>query len=392
MPTTTRRLRVLHLITSAFEAPWTWKAGDPVSRLMWPLGAIFRHTDRDRFDLFIGSMVPPTAEVGRIPGLQLRCVPSARRSTHVLAAIKLAHWLKANRIDVVQTHLFDAGIVGLLAARLAGTPVAVATGHHSHEFAVTPPSFSSVVDGICTAGLATHVIVPSRFMRQTLLDLYRMPEARVVSIPHGLDPERLTAAPGAGARIRQELGLQGKIVLGAAGRLYWIKRYDILLRAFADAARHMPEAVLLIAGTGGDRESLEGLARELGVADRVRFLGLRADIIDILAAIDLFVHPALTESFGLVLIEAMAAGKPALTTSVGIAPEVLADGEAGTMVAPGDQAAFSAALGRLLANRARWPAMGKRAREIAQTFTAPTMVAAYEAHYAQWVAAAGSRP
>jgi glycosyltransferase involved in cell wall biosynthesis len=101
---------------------------------------------------------------------------------------------------------------------------------------------------------------------------------------------------------------------------------------------------------------------------------------------DLFVHPALTESFGLVLIEAMAAGKPLLSTRVGIAPEVVTE-ETGLLVPPQDAQALSEGLERLLSIRDRWEAMGRNAQRIAARFQAPSMVAGYEALAEQWHAA-----
>ena len=383
----TRPITVLHLFPGAFDPKWNWD-GDPVSRLMWPASAIVRHADRTRFDVFIGALTPPPDGVGDVPGLRLHAMAAAGRRRYPLAIVALARWLKAQRIDVVQTHLFDANVVGLLAARLARTPVTIATGHHSHEFAVRPRGLAYAIDALCTSRLAGHVIAPSRFMRDTLVSLYGMPSERIAVIPHGLDARRLTASPGARDRIRRELGMEGRVVLGAIGRLFWIKQYATLLRSFAVATRGCPEATLLLVGDGEDRGSLLALARTLGIEDRVRLLGLRGDVTEVLAAIDLFVHPALIESFGLVIIEAMAAGKPVLSTAVGVAPDVVAEDETGMLVPPRDPDALTHGLEKMLAIRERWEEMGRRAQRVAREFTAPKMVAAYEAHYLDWYAAA----
>jgi glycosyltransferase involved in cell wall biosynthesis len=385
-----RRLRLLHLLTNAFDPPWNWD-DDPVSRLIWPASAIFRHSDRSRFELVIGTLRPPPPEAFEIPGLRLHTDPITGPRGYPGAILRLARWLREQSIDIIQTHLFDAGVVGLLAARLAGTPVAIATGHHSHEFAVSPPGPSFWLDALCTSRLAHHVIVPSPLMRQIVADTYRMPLERIAVVTHGLDPRRLAPSPGAREAVRAELGLEGRVVVGAIGRLFWIKQYRNLVHAFATAARTRPELSLLILGDGEERAELLELAGRLGVGGRVQLLGVRGDVTRLLSAMDVFAHPALTESFGLVLIEAMAAGKPILSTRVGIAPEVITD-ETGILVPPQDAAAFTEGLERLLVRRDRWEAMGRSAQRIASQFQASRMVADYEALAAQWFAARGERP
>ena len=382
-----RRLRVFHLLTNAFDPEWNWDP-DPLSRVTWPISAILRHGDVTRFEVFVGTLSAPPERAGEIPGLRLYARPMRGHGDAPAAVLALARWLRAHRIDVVQTHLFVANVVGLLAARLARTPVTVATGHHSHEFAVRPRGPAYWIDAVCMARLARHVIAPSRFMRDTLVRLYGMPSARIAVVPHGLDARRLrTSSPGARQRVRRELGIEERLVVGAIGRLFWIKQYGTLLTSFAAATRDRPEAMLLLVGDGQERETLLALARRLGIDDRVRLLGLRGDVTDLLAAMDLFVHPALTESFGLVIIEAMAAGKPVLSTAVGIAPDVVVPGETGMTVPPGDPDALTRGLEQMLAMRERWHAMGERARCRAREFAAPEMVAAYEAHYLEWCAA-----
>ena len=381
-----RRLRILHLLTNAFDPPWNWD-DDPVSRLTWPATSIFRHTDRSRFELVIGTLRPPPPEAGQIPGLRLHALPINGPGGFPKAILRLSRWLREQCIDVVQTHLFEAGVVGLSAARLAGTPVAIATGHHLHEFAVNAsPGPGFWLDLLCTSRFAHHVIVPCQQMREIVARTYSMPAERIAVVPHGLDPRRLWQQPVSRDAIRSELGLEGRTVVGSIGRLFWIKQYAHLIRAFAAAARTRPELFLLMVGDGEQREELLALARQLGIADRVRMVGWRGDVIRLLAAMDLFAHPSLTESFGLVLIEAMAAGKPSLSTRVGIAPEVISD-DTGLLVPPNDLEAFQGGLERMLARRDRWEVMGRNAQRIARQFDAPRMVAAYETLAEQWYAA-----
>jgi glycosyltransferase involved in cell wall biosynthesis len=348
------------------------------------MSSLVKHTDRKRFELVIGTMRPPPSEAGSIPGLRLHALPIEGRKDYPRAIVALARWLRENCIDVVQTHLFDATVVGLSAARLARTPLTIVTGHHSHEFAVSPPSVSFFLDALCTSRLADRVIVPSAFMREAMLSVFPIPPEHIAVVPHGLDERRLISPAGARVQLRRALGIEDRVVVGAIGRLYWIKQYENLVRSFAAVAHARPELVLLIVGEGEQRAQLQALARELTVEDRIMWLGPRGDVPGLLAAMDIFVHPALTESFGLVLVEAMAAGKPLLSTAVGVAPQIVIDGETGLLVPARDPQALTRGLERLLGMRERWPAMGENAQRVAREFTAPKMVAAYEGLTSEW--------
>ena len=147
---------------------------------------------------------------------------------------------------------------------------------------------------------------------------------------HGFELDRLDPEKAHGDAVRRELGLDGQTVLTAIGRAYWIKNQEALVRAFARVAPAAPEATLVLAGPG-DTGSLRALGQSLGVGDRLRCLGPRADVVDLLAATDLFVHPARAESFAMVIVEAMAMACPVVATPVGIAPEVVVDGRTGIL-------------------------------------------------------------
>src|SRR6185295_9423126 len=112
-----------------------------------------------------------------------------------------ATFLRQQQIDVLQAHLFDATVVGMAAARLAGTPLVVGTGHHSVEFALRPRGAGYLLDAFCFGQLAHGIIAPSRFMRDTMASTYGIPSEKIAVIPHGLDDRRLRPAP-AGARER----------------------------------------------------------------------------------------------------------------------------------------------------------------------------------------------
>ena len=179
------------------------------------------------------------------------------------------------------------------------------------------------------------------------------------------------------------------------GRLAHVKGYDRLIRAFASLAPsslNFPGAsdrnanrrsapLLLLVGDGPERSSLERLARDLGVAGRVIFAGYQADPAPYLAAMNLFVLPSRSEGLSVALLEAMAAGVPVLVTEVGANREVIADGEAGTLL-PDDEERWPVALASALADNAREKVAAAQAR-VKTHYSLETTLDQYEKIYAR---------
>jgi glycosyltransferase involved in cell wall biosynthesis len=305
------------------------------------------------------------------------------RAGYPAAAARLARALRSRSTDVVQTHLLDGSLVGLTAARLARTPVAVMTAHHSHEL---PFHGRKLVwaERLCTGPLCDRVIAPSQDTLHTLTRLARVPVEKIEVVHHGFDLERLDPRNADPARVRRELGLEGKLVFGAIGRLYSLKNYFSLIEAFASALDGVREARLVIAGAG-DPSGLGARARQLNIADRIVLCGPRDDVPDLLAAVDVFVHPAVAESFGMVIVEAMAMARPVVSTPVGIAPEVISAGETGVLCSSPDPDALAAGLRAMVALRDHWPQLGARARRRIEGFTAASTAIRYRELYARWL-------
>ncbi len=320
-------------------------------------------------------------------GVSTFALGAAHRSEYPRAVMNLARMLRRRGVQVVQTHLVDGSLVGLTAARLARTPVAVMTAHHSHEL---PFHGRRLVwpERLCAEALCDHIIAPSRDVAETLARFTHVREDKIEIVHHGFDLTRLDPAVVDGRGVRRELGLEGAIVFGAVGRLYRLKNYSALLEAFASALAAASEARLVIVGTG-DATGLTSQAMALGIGDRVMFTGPRDDVPELLAAFDAFVHPAIAESFGMVIVEAMAMGLPVLSTPVGIAPEVIGSGS-GVLTSGSDAVALADGLQTLLERRPSWPQMGASARQRVQGFTAERMAARYQELYGEWLRAPGA--
>jgi glycosyltransferase involved in cell wall biosynthesis/O-antigen/teichoic acid export membrane protein len=193
------------------------------------------------------------------------------------------------------------------------------------------------------------------------------PATRVVRIPNGLALHEESIAEGDRSRLRRRLALPDGPLAIYTGRLSRAKGLRMLLEVWSDIAREHADAHLVLVGSGdrsydGCEQELRDYVRAAQLDARVTFTGHVENVREYLQACDLFVSCSESEGFGLSLVEAMAAGVPCISTSVGVAPEIIRDGQDGWLVPVRDPAALSAALHDALARRASLPAIGAAAR------------------------------
>lgn len=215
---------------------------------------------------------------------------------------------------------------------------------------------------------------------ESVARVYGVPPVAV--IPNGIAVRTFAEPPGGRAAWRARNGVGGDaLVFAFVGRLSAQKDPASLLRAFA-AVDEPGDRVLLLSGDGELRPRLEAEAAALGLSARVRFLGIRADVEELLAATDVFVLPSSYEGHPLSVMEAMAAGRPVVATAVGGVPEIVRDGETGLLVPPGDVAALAGAMRRLARDPGLRAALGRAGgRLAAATFDVSRMAEAYDHLY-----------
>jgi glycosyltransferase involved in cell wall biosynthesis len=266
--------------------------------------------------------------------------------------------LRAVRPDVLHTHLGYSDLLGGVAARTLGIP-SVSTLHMT-LWSGTPREWSRFrLTALARRRCAAQIIAVSEAARQSYLATgWDRPE-HVVTIHNGIAD---AARPGAGVAVRRELGIAADaLVLGMVGVLRGWKGHEEAAAAVELLAERFPQLLLLIVGDGPKRADIERATRGLG--DRVAFAGYRDDVIDVLDAVDVLVHPSALDAFPTALLEAMAAGVPAVATAVGGIPEAIADGETGILVpAPATAAGVADAVEPLLADAGLRRRMGARGR------------------------------
>ncbi|MGW3247627.1 glycosyltransferase [Streptomyces sp. NPDC001070] len=307
----------------------------------------------------------PVADGIRDDGTRVTCL--GMNGNRDLGALpKLVALIRRERYDVVHTHLYRACVYGRIAARLAGVRAVVATEHSLGDTHIEGRRLTlgarALYLGTERLGATTVAVSPTVADR---LRRWGVPSPRVEVVPNGIDAAAFRYSPETRHVVRARLGLpEGAFTVGGVGRLVGGKRFDELVRAVAQ----LPEARLLLVGGGPERAALEALAARSGVRDRVLLLGERAhevtppsgddhgrrpDLPALLSAMDVLVSPCPEETFGLAVIEGLAAGLPVLHVACPAVDDLFADAAPGARRIPGGADHIAGALRRLHAEGPR---------------------------------------
>jgi glycosyltransferase involved in cell wall biosynthesis len=267
---------------------------------------------------------------------------------------RLVVLLRARQIDVMHVHLtgYTGGRWALLAARLAGVPGVVCTSHIAPR---TSQGWRIRLDRAILSRLVDRYVAVSQASSRRFVTLLGLPSSKLVVIPNAVNLEQFAGAvEPARTAIRREHGIpDGAPVIGVLARLNEQKGLAYLIQAMPAILAAHPNVHLLLVGEGPLREALETQARELGVAEQIRFVGYRSNTVEYLRAMDLFVLPSLYEGLPLSVLEAMGAGLPVVATRVDGTPEAVVDGETGLLVPPADPKALARAVVAVLSDRER---------------------------------------
>jgi glycosyltransferase involved in cell wall biosynthesis len=290
-----------------------------------------------------------------------------RNALDVPSAHELDRYVRRRRIEIVHAHMARDYSLAAYATRRNRETKFVATRHvlfqlnrlHRH-----------------TLARATKVIAVSQAVARELRSQRILSDKQIAVIPNGVDVDRFKCDFDREEFLRR-MGLPADCLLvGSIGELRTLKRHDDLIRA----AALIPQAHFVLAGVGEVRASLEKLVAELGLKDRFHFLGWLDQAEKLLCVLDVFVSTSETESFGLVIAEAMAAGTVVVATETEGAKEVIEDQKTGILVPIGDVNRIANAISTLLKNPGE---IGLRAKEAAHAkFSLKRMVDEIEKIYA----------
>jgi glycosyltransferase involved in cell wall biosynthesis len=370
--TSARPIRVLQLITSL-------ERGGAENHLL----ALLTHADRQAFEIDTavlsgeGELVP----IFRESGIRVHLL-KARSRFDPLALRRLVTLLREGKYDILHSHLFRADIyAGVAVSQLREQrPLLVSTRHNDDRFFLNP--FIGIVHYLISARQDLIIAISDHIARFTVSRGVRHP-SRVRRVYHGVEPPLTRALERQGQLIRQELGVRpDDFLVGNVGRLALQKGQRHLIGAMPLLLERVPRAHAVIAGGGDLEEYLRDLVSEVGVAERVHVLGPRKDVPALMHAMDVFAMPSIWEGFGLVLLEAMAAGRPIVASRVATIPEVVLDGETGLLVPAGDPLALADALARLAADPDLASQFGEAGRErVRRQFSIEKMVGDTELLY-----------
>jgi sugar transferase (PEP-CTERM/EpsH1 system associated) len=316
--------------------------------------------------------------------LQEKGVPSLLlpRMTPVLSFLRprtLTRHIRAAQCDIVHTH---SGCWAKVAAACAWIPrTKLVYTDHGRAF---PDTSSRILADRITVRLTSRVVAVGEQLQQYLVQVVRLPAAKVLTIPNGVDTDRFAPADAVRVAVRRELGYSdGDVVVTMVARLAPVKNHSLLVRAFRLVANRCQHARLLIVGEGPTRDDLQSLVASLGLNAVVRLVGDRPDVHRLLAASDIATLSSASEGTSLTLLEALATGLPVVATKVGGNPTVVVDGRTGILVGNDPQEYAAALLSLLQSAPTRW-AFGAVARETAvREFSAATMAKRYEDLYGQ---------
>ncbi len=298
----------------------------------------------------------------------------------LVGLIRLTRYLKTHRYSIVHTHTSKAGFVGRLAAKIAKVPVIV---HTVHGFAFHEQSSSGAVAAYTflerlAARWCDRIVTVSRFHRDWALRLAIADASKLICIQNGILPQRpvdLTRD-----RFRESLGVRAEeILILTLGRLAPQKGLEYLI----DAARLLETALsvpfrVIVAGDGPLGARLEKEAADAGARRRIDFVGFRDDVPELLDATDIVALPTQREGLSIALLEAMAAGKPIVTTTIGSNREVCEPSQCAVLIPPKSAEALAKALAELIQSPARAAELGNRARlAFEENYTAVKMAASY---------------
>jgi len=298
---------------------------------------MLRQVNEERFDISVVVLMNK-GPVGEMIEKDLKLPVISLGVSNIFNAFiglfRLICFIKANKVQVVHSHMVHANIVSRIARLFYYFPALISTIHNYEEkgrkktarwrelaYRLTDP-LCDLTTQVSRSGLAKYVALKA------------VPESKIAYMPNGIEVSYYDVDRDRSNQVKKELGLADHRVFLAAGSLTPQKDYSNMLKAFSMFRAKAPNVVLVIAGIGPLESELKELSRKLDLTDAIHFLGLRNDINILMNMADVFVMSSAWEGMPIVLLEAAASKLPIVATDVGGNRDLVLDGESGFIVPP----------------------------------------------------------
>ncbi|HEY3244489.1 MAG TPA: glycosyltransferase family 4 protein [Phycisphaerae bacterium] len=326
------------------------------------------------FDGPVKHVPGPVNQVRRLkPGRSMRQgLGLLRLALDLPVGGRIARYIRAAKVDVVNTVMLDTGIWAWLAGRLQGVPVFYTPTQVLANYCRLESKLVSTRPGVAFInGIRARFIALSRYYGWELAHLAKVPESRIRVASLGTDLAAF-APRAANPALRRSLGLADGPVLGTIARLYRVKGHHKVLASMPALLRECPHAQYLLVGDGCERAALEQQAVELGVRKNCIFTGWRTDTPELMALCDVYVQSTDGPNLGLAALQALAQAKPLVAFAKDsleqrMAADTVREGINGHIVPTDDPQLAGRTIGRLLADRAALQRMGEESRRLAQS-------------------------
>jgi glycosyltransferase involved in cell wall biosynthesis len=273
-------------------------------------------------------------------GIKVSSLDMRRGIPHPRGLTRLLKILREDRPAILHMHMVHANLLGRLCRLLASVPVVISTIHTSPAGRRWDDIFYRLTDPL--TDLTTII---SDAAAERYIQVGAVPARRLTVVPNGIPVDQFQLGGEIRQRVRTELGVEDKFVWLAVGRFEAPKDYPNLLHAMSRLST--PRNILLMAGDGPLRASMEQFAATLGISSEVRFLGARTDVPRLMAAADAYVMASAWEGLPMGLLEASASGLPIVATDVGGNHEIVRDGISGTLAPAKNPGALAEAMLRI---------------------------------------------
>ncbi len=328
---------------------------------------------RERYKIMVACL-PTGVFVEKIKesGALIKPVDMRNRSNFKVI-LQLRGLMKDQNIDIVHSQGARADFFARMAAMLARVPVVFSTVPMTVEgFDVNPiKKLIYILLNRFSERFVDRFMVVSDALKKMMIEKHKIEPQKVVKIYNGIEKDDYVIADDEIMCIRtgfrNKSGLEEDTpVIGIIGRLVWQKGIEHFIEVIPEILKEFKEARFFIVGDGPLENKLKAASKKLKIDDKISFTGFRSDIKDILASIDIFVMPSLLEGLPMILLEAMAMGKPIVATNIDGINEVVENGKTGLLVPPKAPEALSEAIVNLLIHRDQACQMGINARRVVE--------------------------